>query len=292
MAYTHATQTPNRQQFESSSQYSQSWNCGPTCVSFITDFYKNARSGIEQNRRLIANKGPYSVNGVKTWGAPPRTATSAWQQADMLDSRGIPSTPRHLDTVAQLHGLTDSGRRPIILGIYMARVPWTYRRHSFTGWHAVVVISGGYSGGVRGFWIMDPNFPAGSSLSRRFYPDWVMQSAWANYSPRWAVVPDAAKVVTVTAPVSTSIPRADYGAATMRFRARNLTGVLRTGKPVRNGAKVTATTVARTPAATTVHIIGEMKPTGAYDPWYIYAYYLGNGHAFCYSPKIDFSSIK
>jgi hypothetical protein len=95
--------------------------------------------------------------------------------------------------VAELHGLVDSGRRPTIVGIEMSRVPAAVRGHSFTGWHAVVVITGTYRNGQRGFWISDPNFAAGSPSSRRFYPDTLMQSAWANNVPRWCVVPNAAK---------------------------------------------------------------------------------------------------
>ncbi len=288
MAYSHATQVPSRTQWESSSQYSQSWNCGPTCASFITDFYKNTHSAIEYKRKLLAGMGPYNVTGVGTiYGCPPQTPTTGWQQADMLDRSGVPSTVRGLDSVAQLHGLVDSGRRPIILGIFMARVPLVNRGHSFTGWHAVVVISGAVVNGMRGFWLNDPNFPAGSTAARRFYSDSLMQSAWANYSPRISVVPDAAKVVTLPPP-PTTIQRADYGAASMRFRERNQDMVLKAGKPIRNGASVSASTLTTVTADTALHIVGEMKPTGSYDPWYIYRYYLGNGHAFCYSPKVDF----
>lgn len=197
MTYAIALQAPNRQQWEPSSQYSQSWNCGPTCVSFIAGFYRDSHPAIEYNRRLIAGMGPYygvgATPGSPTYGCPARTPTNAQQQSDMLTKRGVPNTARQIDGVAQLHGLVDSGRRPTLIGIEMSRVPASVRGHSFTGWHAVVAIAGATVGGVRGFWVMDPNFPAGASESRRFYSDAVMQSAWANNTPRWCVVPNDAK---------------------------------------------------------------------------------------------------
>ena len=110
---------------------------------------------------------------------------------------------------------------------------------------------------------------------------------WGSIRPTYGQ-----RLGTTTTLPDTSTPtaalRADYGAPNMRFRARNMQMTLKAGKPIRNGASINAATVARTPSEQSVHVIGEMKPTGSYDPWYIYAYYLGNGHAFCYSPRIDF----
>lgn len=205
MTYTNALQAPKRQQWETSSMYSQSWNCGPTCVAFISGFYKDNYPAIEYNRRMISGMGPYygvgATPGSATYGCPARTPTNAQQQRDMLIARGVPSTARSIDGIAQLHGLVDSGRRPTLIGIEMIRVPPSIRGHSFTGWHAVVVVSGAYQNGTRGFWINDPNFAAGSPSTRRFYSDSIMQSAWANNTPRWCVVPDKAKP-TPDAPVS------------------------------------------------------------------------------------------
>ena len=194
MVYAIALQAPNRQQWEPSSQFSQSWNCGPSCVSFIAGFYTDSRPAIEYNRRMIAGMGPYNgVASAPVYGSPPRTPTNAWQQRDMLEKRRVPSAVVGLESVAQLHGLVDNGRHPVIIGIEMSRVPGVVRGHSFTGWHAVVIISGATVGGARGFWVMDPNFAAGSPASRRFYSNTVMQSAWANNTPRWGVVPDRSK---------------------------------------------------------------------------------------------------
>lgn len=219
MTYAVALQAPNRQQWEDSSQFSQSWNCGPTCVAFIAGFYRDWRPAIEYSRRMIAGKGPYYGVGASpsspVYGCPARTPTNAQQQRDMLIARGVPCEARSIDGVAQLHGLVDSGRRPTLIGIEMSRVPAGIRGHSFTGWHAVVVISGANQNGARGFWIMDPNFAAGSSESRRFYSDSLMTMAWENNAPRWCVVPDQAKP---TAEAPASYVRFNTGVDGVRIR--------------------------------------------------------------------------
>jgi hypothetical protein len=194
----YATQAPDRQQWESSSQYSQSWNCGVTCAAFIAGYYRGTRFSIEQGRRNITGWGPYNVNGTLTYGCPPKTPTNAAQQRDMLIARGVPASARYVNTVDELHGLVDSGRRPIIVGIQMSRIPYQYRGHSFLGWHAVTFITGTYRDGKRGFLVNDPNFPAGSPSSRRFYPDWLVKSAWQDNVPRWCVVPNSLKPLTTT----------------------------------------------------------------------------------------------
>lgn len=190
---TYATQATKRYQWETSSKYSQSWNCGPTTATYIASYYKGVFYGVEATRKLVA---------------PPQTSTSATQQRDMLIHRGVPATVVQIDSLAELHSLVDSGRRPIILGIQMSRVPSNYRDHPFLGWHAVAVMAGADNNGVHGFWVNDPNFsPAGGirpdpDRGMKWYPDWVIQNAVIANSPRWAVVPNAAKPLpVVTAPV-------------------------------------------------------------------------------------------
>ncbi len=186
---TYATQATKRYQWEDNSKYSQSWNCGPTCATMIASYYKGVYYGIEATRRLVA---------------PPQTATSVTQQRDMLIKRGVPSTVVQIDSLAELHSITDSGRRPMILGIQMSRVPANYRDHPFLGWHAVTIISGATNNGVRGFWINDPNFsPIGGirpdpDRGMKWYPDWVMQSAVINNTQRWGVAPNSAKALPTT----------------------------------------------------------------------------------------------
>lgn len=201
---TYATQSTKRFQWESSSLYSQAYNCGPTCVAFIIGYYLGWR-GIEARRSSIAGWGPYNVSGVGTvYGAPARTPTTAWQQRDMLIRGGVGASVRTLNGLTELHSLVDSNRRPLILGIQMSRVPANFRDHSFLGWHAVVVMSGGWRDGTHGFWVNDPNFAPGQDPDggMKWYPDWVMQQAWANNSPRYAVVPTNPKPLPVTAPTS------------------------------------------------------------------------------------------
>lgn len=173
-----------RYQWEANSAPSQAFNCGPTCATFIAGYHKEAWYGIEATRRLVTGAG---------------TPTTAWQQRDMLAKRGVPAQVRVIDSLATLHALVDSGRRPIIIGVQMSRVPSTVRDHPFTGWHALVVLSGGYLNGVRGFWVLDPNFSPPGGIrpdpdgGRKWYSDAVMQSAYINNTPRYAVVSDSAK---------------------------------------------------------------------------------------------------
>lgn len=86
-----------------------------------------------------------------------------------------------------------------------------------------------------------------------------------------------------------TIPRADGAPPTMRFRAGIAQKTLKAGKPVRDGGSIKAKTLATTPREVGVTVVGRLKWRGdGYDPWYIYPYYLSGGHAFCYSPGIDF----
>ncbi len=188
MTYLDASTSPHRFQWETNSEPSKAENCGPTCVTKIAQFYRDQWYGIEATRQLVTACC---------------TPTTAWQQRDMLIKRGVPASVREIASVAELHGLVDSGRRPIVIGVLMSRVPEVYRDHPFLGWHALCVMKGGYLNGVRGFWINDPNFsPAGgirpdADRGRKWYPDWVIQSAYIDNSPRYSVIPDSLKPVPV-----------------------------------------------------------------------------------------------
>jgi len=216
--------------------------------------------------------GPYNVNGTYFYGAPQGTATNAWQQADMLRKRGIACSVREINSLAELHGIVDSGRRPTLIGIQMSRVPESVRGHSFTGWHAVVVLGRAVVNGQVGFWINDPNFPPGGP-SRRFYSDWILQQAWINNSPRYCVVPTYAKVVTAPAPTPTPIPTGVPGMeawqVALRYRAASGSAVVKAGKPWRTRATVAQTPSGYFKAQTTVRILGYFDATGSYDRWYL-----------------------
>lgn len=200
MGYAIAAVSPPRYQWEASSLYSQPYNCGPTSVTKIACFYKDTWFGIEATRKLIAGMGPYHVNQDIYYGAPQGTATNAWQQTEMLRKRGVPCDVRQISTLSELHGLIDTGRRPILVGIEMSKVPFEIKGHNFLGWHAVVFLGLAYDRfGNRGVLVNDPNFAPGSddSKGKRFYPDWILQSAWLNNSPRYCVVPKYLKPVTL-----------------------------------------------------------------------------------------------
>lgn len=184
--YTSAVSSPHRFQWEANAAPSQATNCGPTCATKIAQFYRDTWYGIEATRRLVTPSN-------STMG------TSASQQRDMLIRRGVPATVRQLASVSELHTLTDSGRRPTIIGMLMSRVPSIYRDHPFMGMHAVAVMDGA----AGGFWVNDPNFsPAGGirpdpDRGRKWYPDYVIQEAFINSTARIAVVPNALKALPV-----------------------------------------------------------------------------------------------
>lgn len=190
MTYTTALAAPPRFQWESSSgtfSASQSNNCGPTCMAFIAGFYRDRSYGIEALRRLVV-------------GCCVPTDITA--QRDMLYRVGVPAEVYNVASLAALKQILSSGRRPTGLRIYMGRVPYTYRGHSFTGWHEVVAIANGTRNGVSGIWINDPNFSPPGGIrpdpmhGHRFYPDWVINSAFIQPKPAYAIVPVAAKKVT------------------------------------------------------------------------------------------------
>lgn len=195
MTYIYATSSPPRFQFEVSSgtlNQSQVWNCGPTCVAKIADYYRDYWFGIEAGRYLLGGMGPYNVNGDIVYGAPPSMPTNAWQQRDMLQKRGVPCEVYGVPSVEALRNLVSGGKRPILLGLNFARVPDSIAGHPFQGWHAIVVLNTATSPeGARGFLVNDPNFAPGSDPSRgkRFYPESTMAYALSDPETNWAVVP-------------------------------------------------------------------------------------------------------
>lgn len=184
--------SPRRFQWEANSgtfSNSQSNNCGPTVASLIAQFYRDTWYGIEATRRLAVAPG---------------VPTSAWQQADMLRARGVEADVVEIETVFQIHSLVGSGRRPIILGILMARVPAIVRDHAFTGWHAMAILDGATAGSTIGTHADDPNFSPASGYrpdpdhGRKFYSDAVLRYAVIDNAPRWAVVPRVVKAIPST----------------------------------------------------------------------------------------------
>jgi hypothetical protein len=213
MAAKTAADFPARFQWEDNSKPSQAENCGPTSMTFIANCYRpGVYMKIEATRQLIRGMGPYNIGpGWNVGGAPAGTPTSPAQQRDMLRKRGVPCEIRDIGSVDELHALVDSGRRPVAIGLLMALIDNSVTGHPFRGWHQVVVRAGVTLSGVRGFWIMDPNFsPKGGirpdpKSGKRFYSDAVIQGAFVNNSPSWAIVPTYLMVM----PQPTPQPAAD-----------------------------------------------------------------------------------
>jgi hypothetical protein len=201
MTYTHVDQTPSVYQWDPSSRLPlPDWgnagaNCGPTCVTWVANFYRNASFGINATRTLS--------------GAPNYVGTSIAQQRTMLAKRGVPCYAAQ-PSVTQMRDLVASGRRPIIVGLYMARVPSAMRGHPFTGMHSVVLRKTRTLNGVRGFDVLDPNFSKKTGRidptnGHRFYSEAVV--AWAFYEATirgrsWALIPTNPKAVTAPAPTT------------------------------------------------------------------------------------------
>jgi hypothetical protein len=195
MVYTHVDQTPSIYQWDPSSRLPlPDWgnagaNCGPTCVTFVANFYRDANFGINATRTLS--------------GARNYVGTSISQQRAMLQGRGVPcyvSQP----SVTQMRSLVASGRRPIVVGLYMARVPSAVRGHPFTGMHSVVLRRTRTVNGVRGFDVLDPNFSKKTGRidptnGHRFYSEAIVSYAFYEAtigSRSWALIPSIEKAVT------------------------------------------------------------------------------------------------
>jgi hypothetical protein len=173
-------------------------NCGPTSVCRILDFYRDRTHNINAVRRGA--------------GVPDYAATSPSQQKAMLERNGV-SAYIAQPSVDTLTALVAGGRHPVIVGLYMARVPAELRDHPFTGMHAITLLRNrsGWWGGrlVPGKVYLDPNFsPAINRLDpddgRKWMPDsvvrWAFVSSPAGTNRGWAVIPSKAKLVLVPAP--------------------------------------------------------------------------------------------
>lgn len=228
MSYLSAMLAPPRFQWDATSgtfQASQSNNCGPTCMSFIGGFYNDKYYSIEALRRTVT-------------GCCKPTQLS--EQRDMLTKIGVSAQIYNVASVAALKSIISSGSRPAMLRIYMARVPSTYRGHPFTGWHAVVAIANGSKNGVSGIWVNDPNFsPPGGyrpdpARGHRFYPDWVINSAFVQNQPAYAIVPLHAK------PLPSASTPTTGGGLPVKFHPVRKYGTIGAGINVRTGPSTAA----------------------------------------------------
>jgi hypothetical protein len=198
MPFVMDIEAPARYQSEATSAPSKAFNCGITVVAAIADYYVDLRHAIEPGRALIAGMGPYDLGarGI-VHGAPARKCTSAQQQADILTKLGVPCDVVRIKSVAKLHEVVDSGRRPMGMGLDFRLVPDAIAGHSFDGMHAIKLRTGTIRGGIRGFLVNDPNFwPSRPDPTdgKRFYPDDVLQRVLGGMGAATCVVPRAAKV--------------------------------------------------------------------------------------------------
>ena len=115
----------------------------------------------------------------------------------MLEKRGIPC---HADRIGGSQLITLVRTRPVSVSMLMSKIPYPYRRYSFSGLHemvAVAVRSG--VNGVAEMAFMDPNYgwPDGKTGYAPRYI-WMPYKVWYPAfvaSGGWAVIPDRAKVI-------------------------------------------------------------------------------------------------
>ena len=201
--WTSAMQPRPRFQWEQSSgtpSKSQAFNCGPTGATQQDDFY---------NDRPNDNQHPIEATRLRA-GVPQGVPTNAWQQADMGDVRGVPMSVVFIESLYEFDRLLGTeGRRPIGIGIYMARLTARTRGHAFLGMHRITILKPGRRRRKRdGKWVMvdgyvytDPNF------NPQYRPDpkkghrWMSRAelryAWIKdpdpSHPTVAIVPDRRK---------------------------------------------------------------------------------------------------
>lgn len=183
MTYAHIDQVPRRSQWEQNSWPNQPYNCGPTSISFIADFYRDATFGIEETRNLATLRDG--------------DGTSAEEQAIMLARRGVPC---HVEQPTMATLKSHLNTRPVVIGMLMSSIPAIVRGHTFLGVHAVVGRRNAVQSGVSGVIVMDPNFGYGHTPDAtngfRFYPDAdIARARLVNGIWRRTVVPNSPKAV-------------------------------------------------------------------------------------------------
>lgn len=257
MVYKDAADCPGRFQWDETSGSffaSQSNNCGPTSVTKIADFYKDTRFSIENTRRS-------SVGCC--------VPTTCSQQALMLSRRNVPAKAMWIDNKFQLDDLIGwSGRRPIVIGIQMSRVPTYIKDHPFDGWHAVTVMKRVERNGVKGYLVNDPNFsPPGGyrpdpDHGKKFYPEWAMDYAYLQNYIRWSVVPLNAKYIPSTDHYAEGDP-AEMGKLFVNEIGHEVT--IKAFKPIRDGYTTKDKVLKRTGSRATHRVIGKIPKHSVSD---------------------------
>lgn len=187
-----ALQSPFRRQWDPDSRLpppdpgTAPGNCGMTCVAVLIQFYRDQWRGIYAVRRLST---------TRDW----EMFTRISDQSLSLAKGGVPNVIDR-PSVSSIRSRVSTGRWPVIVGLKMSLVPESVAGHPFRGNHAVIIRAAVTRNGVRGFYVLDPNFnrthridPTGG---RRFYSEEIIQRAYYN-AGLWALVPTKAKLVSV-----------------------------------------------------------------------------------------------
>lgn len=193
MAATSPLQTRFRRQWDPDSRNAPlpdpgnaPYNCGPTSVAKIVEFYRDVN---------------IHINALRSYAASNLTPTNVSQQKIMMEKAGVPCDIVKF-TISSLKQIISSGRRPVLIGLDMSRVPLSVAGHPFRGAHAVVALANTVRNGVSGILIMDPNFNTTHRIDptngQRFYSDSIVSYALQGASVQgWGVAPRASKNVSV-----------------------------------------------------------------------------------------------
>jgi hypothetical protein len=254
-------------------------NCGPTSVANVAHFYTDHHTGIYRTRILAA---------------PPLGPTSVVDQRSMLEKRGVPCFIGQWP-VSSITKVVAGGRHPMILGLYYALVPYEVAGHPFRGWHSIEVLDNAVHNGIPGKLIRDPNFNRtyrqDPTNGRRFYPDWVIEHAFASQPNAWGIMPSAPKAVPL--PDTSTAARVEGDPAPMKFRAVDQRRTVREGKPLRAGYTVNSRVLETTDERKAYDFIGRIPeqwlPAGErpFGDVLITRYYTGSGHVLAYVKQVD-----
>jgi hypothetical protein len=287
MAYRQALDAPMRYQWDADSRFplpdpgTAPGNCGVTCVAMMDHYYNDAFHGIYATRRLAV------------WDDR-KLSTSISEQKTMAEKRGVPVIMAQ-PSVAAIRGLLETGRRPILLGLDMSKVPTAVSGHPFRGNHAILFVANRDASGIVG---RDPNFNRTYRIDptrgRRYYPNWIIQQAFCD-ARMWALIPEQIKPVPALLPDTSIQPIVRIKGLPMSFRDE--TGhklIVRAFKPLRDGASVSARKLTTTKDATPLRLWGRTKGQSldGNDTWFFGPKFLDGRWRVVYTPAIDTRSYE
>lgn len=175
-------------QWDPDSYPNQAYNCGPSSIEKVANYFKNLTTyGIERTRNLAT--------------AANYRGTTAAEQSTMLMKRGIDNDAVHY-TVAQINAILKTGRRPVSLALKMSYIPQSVKGNTFNGAHSVTGLAYGVVNGEPGIWVNEPNQRRGSTTYRknRFFAERYWAPAYKALGS-WAIVPTKDKVIPTRRPL-------------------------------------------------------------------------------------------